>query len=72
MRIERWKAPKARDVIARANEAVSKLCRGVSPWVPPSLEYENSGCKRERAPTEGRPYKLGHYPPALQSGLIIP
>ena len=33
------------------------ICRGVPPWAPHSCR----SVTQERAPTEGRPYKLGHY-----------
>jgi len=39
-------------------------CRGVPPWAPALLLTT----REERAPTEGRPYKLGNYR-ILRSGL---
>jgi hypothetical protein len=41
----------------RGFESSVLICRGVPPWAPRLADH----AEKNGAPTEGRPYKLGHY-----------
>src|SRR6185436_10254291 len=43
------------------------ICRGVPPWAPALLP----ATWEERAPPEGRPYKLGRYPKSFRFGFQL-